>query len=176
MEENKFHEMLFRRHSIRKYTDEQLTPDEVKMILEAALLSPTSKNSRPWHFTVVDNPELLKQLSVFKPLYAHSIGNGPLSVVVSANPQLSDVWIEDASVAATFIMLQVEALGLGCCWIQVRGRMRDEETSCSDWIKDLLEIEPEQEVLCVISIGHKNEERKPVDPEKLKWEKVSIKS
>lgn len=47
-----FNEMLFERHSIRRYTDEPLDADEVKKILEAALLAPSSKSSRPWQFIV----------------------------------------------------------------------------------------------------------------------------
>ena len=169
-----FHEMLFTRHSIRKYTDKELTSDEVRTILEAALLAPSSKSSRPWHFTVVENPEILKVMAQCKPQFAHPIANASLAVVVSANPTVSDVWIEDAAIAATYIQLQVEALGLGSCWIQLRNRLHDDETSASQWMKDYLDLDPELEVLCVITIGHKNEVRKPVDPEKLKWEKVLI--
>ena len=171
---NSFHEMLFTRHSIRKYTPQPVNPDDVKTILEAALLAPTSKNARSWEFTVVDDRELLEQLSKSKPLYGTSISRSALSIVVSADPSKSDVWVEDASVAATFIQLQVEALGLGSCWIQLRNRMHDNETTASEFVKQLLNLPGEQQVVCVISIGHKDEIRKPVDPEKLKWEKVHI--
>ena len=171
---NSFHEMLFTRHSIRKYTPQPVSPDDVQTILEAALLAPTSKNARSWEFTVVDDRELLEQLSKSKPLYGTSIARSALSIVVSADPSKSDVWVEDASVAATFIQLQVEALGLGSCWIQLRNRMHDNETTASEFVKQLLNLPGEQQVVCVISIGHKDEVRKPVDPEKLKWEKVHI--
>lgn len=176
MNNNDFHQLLLTRHSIRRYTSEPLTPEEVKTILEAALLAPTSKNARSWHFTVVDHPDLLAQLAQCKPLYAHSIGKAPLAIVVSANPELSDVWVEDASVAATLIHLQVEALGLGSCWIQVRNRMHDDETTASEWVKELLGIDGAQQVVCILSIGHKDEQRRPVDPEKLKWDHVTIKT
>ena len=171
---NEFHDLLLRRHSIRRYTDEPLDATDVKTILEAALLAPTSKNARSWHFTVVENRSLLEQLAECKPLYAHPIAKAPLAVVVSANPEKSEAWIEDASVAAAFIHLQVEALGLGSCWIQVRGRMHDDEVTSSDWVKDLLHIDAAEQVVCILSIGHKNEERRPVDPEKLKWDHVTI--
>ena len=169
-----FHDLLFTRRSIRRYTTEEISPDDVKTLIEAALLAPSSKSSRPWQFTVVDNRELLQALSECKPLYAHPIANSALSVVVSANPEESDVWIEDASIAAAYVQLQAEALGLGSCWIQIRNRMHDDDNTASEWIKDLLAIDGSQQVLCVISIGHKDEERKPVDPEKLRWDKVHI--
>lgn len=166
--------MLVRRHSIRKYTSEPLEPEQVKTIMEAALLAPTSKSARSWEFTLVEEREQLEQLSKCKPLYGHSIGRCALAVVVSANPEKSDVWVEDASVAAAFMQLQVEALGLGSCWIQVRNRMHDNETTASEFVKQMLNMPAEQQVVCVLSIGHKDELRKPVDLEKLKWEKVHV--
>ena len=169
-----FHEMLFTRHSIRKYTTDEVAPDEVKTILEAALLAPTSKNARSWEFTVVDDRALLEKLAACKPLYGTCIGRSALSIVVSADPLKSDVWVEDASVAAAFVQLQVEALGLGSCWVQVRNRMHDDEVTASEYVKELLHMGGEQQVVCVIAIGHKDEVRKPVDPDKLKWEKVHV--
>jgi nitroreductase len=169
-----FHDMLVKRHSIRKYTDEDINPDDVKTILEAALLAPTSKNGRPWQFTVVDDKEKLEVLSHFKPMYATSVARCALAIVVSADPVKSEAWIEDASIAATFIQLQAEVLGLGSCWVQVRGRQANEEIDSSNYIKDLLNIDGTEQVLCVITIGHKAEERKPANLEKLLWERVHI--
>ena len=49
-----FHQMLLERHSIRRYTDRPIDGEDVKTILEAALLAPTSKNARSWQFVVVE--------------------------------------------------------------------------------------------------------------------------
>jgi len=48
-----FHQMLLERHSIRRYTDRPIDGEDVKTILEAALLAPTSKNARSGQFVVV---------------------------------------------------------------------------------------------------------------------------
>lgn len=95
-------------------------------------------------------------------------------MIVSADASVSDVWVEDASIAAAYLQLQAEALGLGSCWIQVRNRMFDDETTAGDEVKRLFNMDDEQQVLCVITIGYKDEDRKPADPEKLRWEKVHI--
>ena len=170
-----FHELIISRRSIRKYTGEALDADQVRLLLEAALLAPTSKNARSWHFTVVEDRAKLEQLATCKPLYATSIGRAALAVVVSADPAKSDVWVEDAAIAASYVQLQAEDLGLGSCWIQVRNRMHDDETTASEGIKDLLELEGSLQVVCVLSIGHKDEERKPQNVEKLLWERVEVK-
>lgn len=170
----KFHELLMRRRSIRKYTEDEISAEDVKLILEAALIAPTSKNSRPWFFVTIEDKRMLEELSKCKEFGAGSIAKCSLAIAVVVDPMMSEAWIEDASVAATFIQLQAEALGLGSCWVQVRGRMRDEEESADDYVKALLSIPHEMQVECIISLGQKGEERKPFNPEKMLWERVHI--
>ena len=56
------HNLLVCRHSIRKYTDQQVKPEDVQLILEAALFSPTSKSSRSWEFFVVGGKDILVRM------------------------------------------------------------------------------------------------------------------
>jgi len=172
--EKEFHNMLLIRHSIRKYTDEPIDGEQVKQLLEAALLAPSSKSSRPWEFVVVEDKEVLEKLAGCKPFGAAPIAKCVLAIVVCADPGKSEAWIEDASVAATYIQLQAELLGLGSCWVQIRGRFDKDNNDAADLVRTLLGIPGEQQVECVITLGHKDEVRKPVDPEKLLWERVHI--
>ena len=74
-----------------------------------------------------------------------------------------------------FIMqLQAADLGLGSCWIQVWGRFGAMDEPAEDFVRETLGIPEEMGVLCILSIGHKDEERKPFDEEKMMWEKVHI--
>ena len=61
------HDLLINRRSIRKYTDEPVDPDHVRLILEAALMAPTSKNARSWQFVVVEDKDTLQALGQCKP-------------------------------------------------------------------------------------------------------------
>lgn len=169
-----FNSLLLNRRSIRKYTDEPISPADVRLILEAALTSPSSKSVRPWQFVVIEDREMLEKLGECKPQYATSIARAPLAVVVTADMTKSDAWIEDASIAAILMQLQAEDLGLGSCWVEVRGRFRPDDEPAEDYVRELLGIPEEFGVLCIVSFGHKAEERKPIDPEKLLWEKVHI--
>ena len=169
---NDFHEMLLKRHSIRRYTDQDLNPDDVKTILEAALLAPSSKSARSWQFVVIEDRDMLERLSHLKPAYAASVKDARLAVVVTSDPAKSEAYIEDASVAAIFMHLQAEALGIGSCWVQIRGRMADDARSSEDYVRDLLAIPEGMNVECVMTFGYSAETRKPVDPSKLQWEKV----
>lgn len=169
-----FHELLVNRRSIRKYTDRPIDADDVRLILEAALMAPTSKNLRPWQFVVVDDREMLNRLGQCKPNYATSIANAPLAVVVTADMTKSDAWIEDGSIAAILMQLQASDLGIGSCWVQVRERYGADGEPADDCVREALGIPEEFGVLCIVSFGYKDEQRRPIDTEKLLWEKVHI--
>ncbi len=169
-----FHNLLLNRRSIRKYTDAPIDPESVKLILEAALTAPSSKSQRSWQFVVVEDREMLEKLGQCKPSYATSIANAPLAIVVTGDMTKSDVWVEDTSVAAIIMQLQAADLGLGSCWVEVRNRFRDDNEPSEEYVRELLGIPEEYGVLCILSFGHKNEERRPIDPARLQWEKVHI--
>ncbi|MDE6824948.1 MAG: nitroreductase family protein [Duncaniella sp.] len=169
-----FHQLLIERRSIRRYTSEKIDPESVKLILEAGLLAPTSKSSRAWQFVVVEDEDVLTRLSQCKAMGAGPIGKCPLAVVVAVDATATEPWIEDASVAATMMMLQASALGLGSCWIQIRDRFTADGTPSNEYVQEALGIPETCPVVCIMTFGYKDEERKPQDLEKLKWENVHI--
>lgn len=168
------HELLLKRRSIRRYTDQPVPAEDVKLILEAALTAPSSKNMRPWQFVVVDDREKLKAISKCKASYAASIEGSAFSVVVVLDPSRSEAYLEDAAIAASFMMLQAVDLGLGSCWVQVRGRENAEGEPAENVVRDVLGIPYSLVVECVMTFGYKAEERRDIDPAKLLWEKVHV--
>lgn len=167
-------ELLLTRHSIRRYTDKPIEADQVKTILEAGLLAPSSKNARSFSFVAVEDPEVLSRLSECKPVYAASVKGARLAIVVCANPEKSEAYIEDATVAAILMHLQAHDLGIGSCWVQVRGRYAADGEPSEDVVRDILSIPQNIMVECIMTFGYPDEQRKPVNPEKLLWEKVHI--
>lgn len=166
--------LLFERHSIRRYTDQEIDPEAIKQILEAGLLAPSSKSARPWQFIVVEDKAALQALSQCKPFGAKPLAAAALAIVICADPEKSDVWVEDCAVAATMMHLQAAALGVGSCWIQIRGRENADNLPAQDTVKAILGIPDAMQVPIIISLGMSAEERKPVDPAKLMWQKVHI--
>lgn len=59
-----FSELLKVRRSMRKFTDEELTQEEVVTLMKAALMSPTSKRTNAWQFIMVDDKELLENYHI----------------------------------------------------------------------------------------------------------------
>lgn len=169
-----FHKLLIKRRSIRRYTDEPIAPEQAQMLLEAALLSPTSKSARAWQLIAVEDKEMLERLGGCKPAGAVSVARCALAIVVAVDSTKTEPWIEDASVAASNIMMQAADLGLGSCWVQVYGRNTADGTPADEYVQELLGIPETVSVLCIITVGHPAEERKEQDLEKLKWENVHI--
>jgi nitroreductase len=77
------------------------------------------------------------------------------------------MWMADGSIAAAHILLAAADLGLGACWCQVYQR-----DGAQELIKNLCAIPEDKTVLCVISLGYKDEERKQYDLEKLNYAKI----
>lgn len=169
-----FHDLITNRRSIRRYTDEEISADDVKTIMEAALMAPTSKSSRPWQFVIVEDSARLEALSKCKEAGAMPIAKAPLAIVVAVDVEASDPWIEDAAIAATYIQLQAQDLGLGSCWIQVRGRYTERDLESETYVQNVLDMPDTILPVAIITIGHPAEEKKPQNLEKLLWEKVHI--
>lgn len=169
-----FKDLVKQRRSIRKYTDEELAQDDVVTIMRAALMSPSSHNTRGWEFVLVDDKEMLKRLSETRAMGAELVAGAALAVVVCVDSQVSNVWIEDAAIAAYGMQLQAEDLGLGSCWVQVRNRQNAEGVPTEDLVREMLNIPETVNVLCMVAIGHKATPRNPQNEEKLMWEKLHI--
>lgn len=169
-----FSELVKTRRSHRRFTDEMVDPDSLQLILRAALMSPTSKSCRKWSFVVVDDRLAMEKLADAKDVGGAFLKDAPLAIVVCGSPDTDDCWIEDASIAAVSMQYQAADLGLGTCWVQMRGRGLSDGTPANDVVRSVLGLADDVRVLCVIAVGHYADERKPQNEDALKWENVSI--
>jgi len=167
-------ELLRTRRSIRNFEQRQVEKEKVDQIVEAALRAPSSRGFNPWHFVVVADPETLGNLSKAKPHGAAFLKNAPLAVVVCADPSVSDVWVEDASIASIIVHLAAADLDLGSCWSQIRKRPHESGTSAGEHIAGLLNLPENLEVESIVAIGYPAEEKNGHSEESLQREKVSF--
>lgn len=72
------------------------------------------------------------------------------------------------------MQLQAEDLGLGSCWCQIRNRQYDEDVDAAQYVRNLLDIPYQLEVLSIIGFGYKDQVNKPFDESKLQWEKIHL--
>jgi nitroreductase len=163
-----------KRRSIRKYLDKQVEAEKIDSMVEAVLRAPTSRGKNSWEFVVVTDPGLLEKLTNAKPHGARFLKNAALGIVVCANPQISDVWIEDASIASIYIHLAAAALDLGSCWIQIRERKHNDTQTAEAYIAKVLNLPAHIKVESIIAIGYPAESKSAHPKESLPYDKVSL--
>ena len=166
-------QLMLQRRSIRKYTDESIPKDKLKLILQAGLSSATSKNRKPWEFVVVQEKESMKALAKCRAGAAKMLENAGCAIVVFVNTDVTpDVWVEDCSIAMSNMHLMADALDLGSCWIQ--GRCRDAENgqSTESFCRELLGVPENYAPEAILSVGVPAERPSGYTEEDLKMEKV----
>lgn len=165
-------DLLKSRRSIRKYEPKKVERDKIDTILKSALLSPSSRGRKPWEFVVVTNEELLLKLSYSREHGSSFLAGAAVGIVVIADPQVGEVWIEDTSITAIIMQLSAQSLGLGSCWIQVRERFHSQDTTTEEYIKEILGIPGKYKVECMLAVGYPGEEKEGYGEEGFLSEKI----
>ncbi len=117
-------ETIRSRRSIRKYQAGAAVPKEdLKQILEAAMMAPSACNTRPWEFAVVENRDLLDAIMKVHP-YVSMLKTASLAIIVCAKPEVQEgicpgYFPQDCGAATQNILLSAKALGYGTCWCGV---------------------------------------------------------
>lgn len=146
-------EMMQKRRSIRTYTGETITEEQLQIILQAGLLSASSRAIRPWELIVVKNKEMLQKMAECRNGSANMLKQASAAIVVIANPELSDVWVEDCAIVMANMHLMADALGLGSCWIQGRRREANHHQTTQAYLQVLLYFPKEFQLEAILSLG-----------------------
>ena len=165
-------ELIANRRSCRKFTDEAVSAEDIMQLKRAALMSPTSKNCRSWEFVFVQDPATIDVLAHSKEMGAAFVTNAKLAIVVFGNKEKSDIWVEDASIAASFLLLQAQDLGLGATWVQLRERGFADGRKAKDIVAELLGAPANLEPLAIVAVGHPAESHRPYSDDRLPWAQV----
>lgn len=143
------------RRSIRRYTDQAVTDDQIRQLLEAAMAAPSADNIQPWEFVVVKAPDLKRELAQTHP-WSDMAADAAVVFVVCGNERASRHWVEDASAATENLLLAATALGLGAVWVAVYPHASNEAH-----VRQVLAIPGEMRVLCLVPVGHPAESKPP---------------
>lgn len=146
------------RRSVRKYTPEPVTDGMVRQLLAAAMAAPSGHNSRPCHFVVVTQRQILDSLADVL-MYGKMLSHAPLAIAVCAEVAKAELlWVFDASAATENILIAAQALGLGAVWLAVYPP-QDRVAA----VVRVLGLPPGILPLCVVAVGHPAEEKATVD-------------
>ena len=168
-------ESIQTRRSTRRFKPTPVTKAQTKALLEAAMLSPSACNTRPWRFIAITNRELLNKLADVHP-WAAMMRTAQLCIAIVALPKAQEgihnglpegFYPQDCGAATENILLQAEALGLGTCWCGVYPRETTMEA-----VAKVLDTAPEEIPFCLIAVGEKDEFPNPrgrYEEEKVTW-------
>lgn len=144
------------RRSVRTYADRPIPPEQLETLLKAAALAPTSRNRKPCSFHLVTDRALLEQLASAKSAGAAFTSQAGAAIVTAADPEIADTWIEDSAIAMTYMMLTAEALGLGCCWVQMHLRSDAAGVSAEERVRQILGLPERSRIVGFLSLGMKD--------------------
>lgn len=160
-----FQDLIQKRRSLRRYADRPIAKEDILKCLEAARLAPSACNSQPWHFIVIDEPQLRKRVAerIFSGLYGMNqfAKEAPVLVAVvsekmkflaSVGSQVRDTryFLMDIGIACEHFILQAQELGIGSCWMG----WFDEKA-----LKEELRISKDKKIDIVIALGYPAEDR-----------------
>lgn len=132
------------RRSIRKYKTDPIPDADRDLIVQAGLAAPSSKNTQPWHLTVVQNADVINKITVEtkaaiirakiekylplaeNPKYTVNFITAPMFVIVTADPGSTNCPAEDSTTVLENMFLAAHSLGIGSCWINQLGPVTDE--------------------------------------------------
>ena len=149
-------EVLLKRRSVRKFTEEPVSKENIEALLHAAMSGPSACNKKPWEFYVITNEKKLEELKNASKFTKFS---SKLAIVVCGNlsralpMQMAEYWIQDCSAATENILLRATDLGLGAVWCGIHPQKRAVER-----VQQMLETGNKIVPLNIIFIGHPAEE------------------
>ncbi|MCB9418299.1 MAG: nitroreductase family protein [Ardenticatenaceae bacterium] len=128
--------------AVRSYQDKPVPADVVNKIIEAGHLTGSSMNGQPWHFIVVEDREMLRQLGSAARSGPY-IAQAPLAIVVAIGK--TPYGVSDASRAIQSMMLTGWAEGVGSNWVGF---------SNLEGVRPLLNIPADLDILAIIPFGY----------------------
>ena len=144
---------ILNRRSVRQYTDEPIPEEKLNAILYAGLAAASSKNRRPWEFVVVRDRAMLDALGGCRPGASNLLSKCQAAIVVCADAEAVDVWVEDCGSAMTQMHLMADAIGVGSCWLQVRLRKAADGRDTADVVREALGIPAKYGVMAMLTLG-----------------------
>ncbi len=115
-------ETIMNRRSIRTYTDQKLTEEDIRVILKAGMSGPSCVNARDWSFIAATDSILLSKMAEANGRPAQPLKNAALGILVCGDLERAftgapDYWVIDGAIACQNMILAAHELGIGSVWL-----------------------------------------------------------
>ncbi|MBS3810913.1 MAG: nitroreductase family protein [Halanaerobiales bacterium] len=114
-------DIIKERRSIRTYQDKDVSKEDIKSLLKAAMLAPSAGNEQPWHFVIIDEESIINEIPNIHP-YSKMITQVKKAILVCADlnhTKYEGFWIQDCAAATENILLKAVDLGLATVWLGI---------------------------------------------------------
>ncbi|MEN8134226.1 MAG: nitroreductase [Thermodesulfobacteriota bacterium] len=140
---------IYKRRSIREYTDEPVKIEDLREIVKAGIWAPSGLNNQPWRFVLITDTAIRSQLAE-QTRYSHIVKAAPALIVVFLDTREMYNEVKDHQAAGACIqnmLLAAEELGLGAVWLGEILKQKDQ-------VKQIVGISDEHDLMAVIATGH----------------------
>jgi len=172
MDTKQLTEMFRHRRSVRQYDKSPVAEEKLNAILEAGMTAPTGDNTHEVECIVVQERATLDSLSHIRKVGTRMLETAGAAIIVVANPDKTDLWMEDASISMAYMHLAADALGLGSCWIQMWNRDAADGQDLEPVMRERFGIPSYMRILAILSLGNTNSHPAPHDADYMNWNKV----
>jgi nitroreductase len=147
-----FFDVIKNRKSVREYSEKPVSKDLIQKIVDAGRLAATARNEQPWEFIAMSDKKVLKRICDMCP-------NGPFikeaSYLIGVFCRDTKYYLEDGSAATQNMLLAIEALGLGGCW--VAGDKKD----YAENVRQILNAPMGYKLVSMVTVGYPKKQEKP---------------
>lgn len=154
---------IYKRRSIREYTDDQVSMEDLLEIVKAGTWAPSGLNNQPWRFVIIRDSSTREELSTTTH-YSHIIKGARALIAVFVDREAMYNEVKDHQAAGACIqnmLLATEALGLGAVWL---GQILNNK----DRVNKILGIDDRYDLMAVVALGypgHRNQQSTRMDLE-----------
>ena len=153
-----YRDVIAARHSVRRFTGKAVERELIDEMIAEAMTAPSSKNSRSTGFMVIEDKSTLEAISEMRESGSSFIAGAAAAIVVLGDEEKTDLWVDNASISTTYLMLSAVDKGLGSCWVHVNGRPRSKtdasKGTAEDYVRELLGVKDNMRILCVLALGY----------------------
>jgi len=143
-----------KRREITSFKPEPISAATLEQLERAVYLSPSGNNLPSRECVVVTDRAMLNQLSKTTP-YMKWLEQAAAGIVITGNPELSKYWLQDATIAGSFLWLASTSFQLGAAWGAVYHSEDAEESKQREgYVRELLHIPQSLRVVAIIGVGH----------------------
>ena len=163
-------ELFYQRRSVRKFTDEPVSREDLITLLKVGMAGPSAMNAQPWEFVVIEDKDIMDD---FRKSLKYAKMNAPAAICVlgSQRMQLKTAgvrfWVQDCSAATENILLAATAMGLGAVWIGIHPLTENKRV-----VSRILNLPEDVTPLNLIYVGHPAETPAPrtqYDDRRVHW-------